>query len=91
MLKFVRDNYGNPPMIITENGVSERNGTLEDDSRITFYRDYINNVLKGITILAKDTHAYEANFRAFGILFYTIPSHDHEWMMWEALDHVVIT
>ena len=48
MLKFVRDNYGNPPMIITENGVSERNGTLEDDSRITFYRDYINNVLKGM-------------------------------------------
>ena len=47
LLNFVKNNYGHPPMFITENGVSERNGTLEDDSRIIFYRDYINNVLKG--------------------------------------------
>ena len=47
LLNYVKENYGQPEMFITENGVSERNGTLEDESRISFYRDYINNVLKG--------------------------------------------
>lgn len=47
VLNYIKDNYGNPPVIITENGVSDRDGTLNDVNRITFFRDYINNVLKG--------------------------------------------
>lgn len=47
VLNFIKNNYGNPPVIITENGVSDTNGTLEDNGRVAYYRDYINNILKG--------------------------------------------
>jgi len=51
LLGWVRDNYGNPPVIITENGVSDDAqtiGTLADQQRIRFYTGYINNVLKAV-------------------------------------------
>ena len=47
MLKWIKNEYGNPPLYITENGVSDLNGTLKDQHRIDFYNAYINNVLKG--------------------------------------------
>lgn len=34
-------------MYITENGVTDRNGSLIDTYRISYYRAYINEVLKG--------------------------------------------
>lgn len=34
-------------MYITENGVTDRNGSLIDTHRISYYRAYINEVLKG--------------------------------------------
>ena len=48
LLNWIKNEYGNPPLYITENGVSDKTGTLDDSPRINFYRDYINNVLKGI-------------------------------------------
>lgn len=47
MLNWIKNEYGNPPLYITENGVSDHNGTLQDQHRIEFYELYINNVMKG--------------------------------------------
>ena len=47
LLNFIKDNYGDPEIYITENGVSDNNGTLEDDHRVYFYKHYTNEVLKG--------------------------------------------
>ena len=51
LLNFIKDRYGNPPVIITENGVSDRNSSMQDDHRVNFYRHYINNALKGKVII----------------------------------------
>lgn len=49
LLKFIKDEYGNPPIYVTENGVSERGAVdLDDVHRIYFYKHYINQGLKGI-------------------------------------------
>lgn len=47
VLNWVKMTYNNIPVYITENGVSDRNGSLEDYSRVYFYRNYINEMLKG--------------------------------------------
>lgn len=50
LLNFLKEEYGNPPIYITENGVSER-GTvdLNDHHRTYFYTNYINQAFKGNT------------------------------------------
>lgn len=49
LLKFIKDEYGNPPIYVTENGVSERGAVdLNDIHRTYFYKNYINQGLKGI-------------------------------------------
>ena len=50
-LNYLKNNYNNVPIYITENGVSDQNGTLADYHRIHFYRTYINEVLKGTCLL----------------------------------------
>lgn len=35
-LKWIKDNYGNPEIIITENGFSDRDGRLDDIDRINY-------------------------------------------------------
>ena len=47
MMNWFKYNYNNIPVYITENGISDRNGTLYDYHRIHFYRLYISEVLKG--------------------------------------------
>ena len=46
---LVQAQYGNPMLYVTENGVSEKMQCTElcDDWRIKYYRDYINEMLKG--------------------------------------------
>ena len=48
LLNHIRVTYNNPPVLITENGVSDNNGSLADEHRANYFRDYINNVLKGM-------------------------------------------
>lgn len=49
--KFIRDEYGNPPIYVTGNGVSERGAVdLNDIHRTYFYKNYINQGLKGINM-----------------------------------------
>lgn len=49
VLNYIKDHYNNPPVIITENGVAEINPAhTKDPERISWLRDYTNNVLKAI-------------------------------------------
>ncbi|XP_077566430.1 lactase-like protein isoform X4 [Stigmatopora nigra] len=50
MLNFVKTQYGNPMIYVTENGVSEKMQCTElcDEWRIKYYKDYINEMLKAL-------------------------------------------
>ncbi|PWA30494.1 hypothetical protein CCH79_00015291 [Gambusia affinis] len=50
LLNFVKTQYGNPMIYVTENGVSEKMMCTElcDEWRIQYYKDYINEMLKAI-------------------------------------------
>ncbi|XP_058829748.1 lactase/phlorizin hydrolase-like isoform X2 [Topomyia yanbarensis] len=44
LLSWIRSEYDNPPVYVTENGVSDRGGT-KDVARIDYYNQYLNAVL----------------------------------------------
>jgi beta-glucosidase/6-phospho-beta-glucosidase/beta-galactosidase len=47
-LNWVKKEYNNPPVIITENGFAEINPpTIHDPERVEWLKQYIDNVLKG--------------------------------------------
>lgn len=49
ILNFIKEEYGNPPIIITENGISDRGEVnLDDSQRSYYYEKYLTQVLKGI-------------------------------------------
>uniref|UniRef100_A0A0D9WFP5 Strictosidine synthase conserved region domain-containing protein n=1 Tax=Leersia perrieri TaxID=77586 RepID=A0A0D9WFP5_9ORYZ len=47
-LEYIRENYGNLPIYIQENGSGSPNGTLDDVERIIFLAKYIAATLKAI-------------------------------------------
>lgn len=47
MLNWIKNHYNNMPVYVTENGISDKNGSLTDYHRIHYYRTYINEMLKG--------------------------------------------
>lgn len=47
MLVWIKDHYGNPPVLITENGFSDY-GQLDDYDRANYYKDYLYEILKAI-------------------------------------------
>lgn len=51
ILRWIKEEYNNPPIYVTENGVSER-GAFEfnDTWRMHYYRTYINEALKGKSV-----------------------------------------
>ncbi|TRY92814.1 hypothetical protein DNTS_024880, partial [Danionella cerebrum] len=59
ILNFIKEEYGNPPIYITENGVSERGPTdLNDVHRIHYYDNYINQALKAYKLDDVDIRGY---------------------------------
>ncbi|XP_073317593.1 putative beta-glucosidase 41 [Primulina huaijiensis] len=55
LANYIKDKYGNPPVIITENGMDDPNRShetpdkaLKDDKRINFHRDYLSNLSAAI-------------------------------------------
>ncbi|CAG5957951.1 lactase-like protein isoform 3-T3 [Menidia menidia] len=50
LLNFVKTQYGNPMIYVTENGVSEKMSCTElcDEWRIQYFKEYINEMLKAI-------------------------------------------
>jgi len=59
VLNWIKDQYNNPEVIITENGYSELNPPqIHDEARISWLTDYIDNVLKAIVIDGCNVKAY---------------------------------
>ncbi|XP_063833461.1 myrosinase 1-like isoform X1 [Ostrinia nubilalis] len=48
MLGWLRDQYGDIPILITENGFSTAEDSLEDHDRVQYYRRYLEQVLLAI-------------------------------------------
>ena len=46
LLKYIKSTYRNPVVYVTENGVGDC-GTLLDDTRVNYLRNYIDQVLSG--------------------------------------------
>uniref|UniRef100_A0A8C3TT72 Lactase n=1 Tax=Catharus ustulatus TaxID=91951 RepID=A0A8C3TT72_CATUS len=61
ILRWIKEEYNNPPIYVTENGVSER-GAFEfnDTWRMHYYRSYINEALKAIVHDGVDIRGYTA-------------------------------
>lgn len=72
MLNWVKFTYGDFPIYITENGVSDRNGSLQDNHRIFYYKHYINNVFKG-----RSNFSYTDYFRISGSHYISSFSLEH--------------
>ena len=47
LLKWIKLEYGNPPVYITENGVGTSVPDIDDEDRVQFLKAYINEALKG--------------------------------------------
>lgn len=47
IFRWIKNEYGNPEVIITENGWSD-NGTLVDSDRIDYIRSHLTEVIKAI-------------------------------------------
>ncbi|KAM8749675.1 lactase/phlorizin hydrolase-like [Acanthopagrus schlegelii] len=61
ILNFIKNEYGNPPIIITENGISERGSIdLNDYHRSYYYEQYLNQVLKAYLLDDVDIRGYTA-------------------------------
>ncbi|XP_058248893.1 lactase/phlorizin hydrolase [Hemibagrus wyckioides] len=61
ILNFIKEEYGNPPIYITENGISERGDMdLNDLHRIHYYENYINQALKAYLLDGVDIRGYTA-------------------------------
>ncbi|KAM9851168.1 lactase/phlorizin hydrolase-like [Aulostomus maculatus] len=61
ILRFIKEEYGNPPIIITENGISERGPVdLNDIHRSYYYEKYLNQVLKAYLLDDVDIRGYTA-------------------------------
>ncbi|XP_061923161.1 lactase/phlorizin hydrolase-like [Entelurus aequoreus] len=61
ILKFIKEEYGNPLVIITENGISERGPVdLNDVHRSYYYEKYINQVLKAYLLDGVNVRGYTA-------------------------------
>ncbi|XP_062969222.1 lactase/phlorizin hydrolase [Cynocephalus volans] len=48
ILNWLKEEYNNPPIYVTENGVSQRGEDLSDTARIYYLRSYINEALKAV-------------------------------------------
>ncbi|KAK5620517.1 hypothetical protein CRENBAI_022713 [Crenichthys baileyi] len=59
ILNFIKEEYGNPMIIITENGISERGPVdLKDSHRSYYYEKYINQMLKANLLDGVDVRGY---------------------------------
>ncbi|XAR55927.1 Beta-glucosidase, partial [Bertholletia excelsa] len=55
VMNYIKQKYGNPPVIITENGMDDANdpsisleAALKDEKRIKYHNDYLSNLLASI-------------------------------------------
>ncbi|CAO2636702.1 Lactase/phlorizin hydrolase [Lemmus lemmus] len=61
ILNWLKEEYNNPPIYVTENGVSRRGDPeLNDTDRIYYLRSYINEALKAYRLDGVDLRGYSA-------------------------------
>ncbi|CAI6360889.1 unnamed protein product [Macrosiphum euphorbiae] len=69
LLVWIKNEYGNPPMFITENGFGD-NGQLDDLDRISYIKGYLNATLQAI---------HEDNCNVIGFTIWSLLD-NFEWM-----------
>lgn len=47
LLNFIRTEYSDPEIIVTENGVADHTGSLDDQFRIKYHTSYLDSLLQG--------------------------------------------
>ncbi|NWI54919.1 LPH hydrolase, partial [Calyptomena viridis] len=61
ILRWIKEEYNNPPIYVTENGISERGAFVSNDTwRIHYCRTYINEALKAVVLDGVDLRGYTA-------------------------------
>jgi len=55
ILVWISNEYGDVDIIVAENGMSDRNSSMQDDHRVYYYKHYVNNVLQAIDLDGVDT------------------------------------
>ncbi|XP_015724338.1 lactase-phlorizin hydrolase [Coturnix japonica] len=61
LLRWIKEEYNNPPIYVTENGVSERGAVdFNDTWRMHYHRNYINEALKAVVLDGVDLRGYTA-------------------------------
>ncbi|KFO81149.1 Lactase-phlorizin hydrolase, partial [Cuculus canorus] len=61
LLRWIKEEYNNPPIYVTENGISERGDLgFNDTWRSHYYRSYINEALKAVVLDGVDLRGYTA-------------------------------
>lgn len=51
LLNWIKETYNDPEILITESGWSDaKDDGLNDDKRIGYFRDYVNNVMKAVLL-----------------------------------------
>ncbi|KAG7300652.1 hypothetical protein JYU34_014960 [Plutella xylostella] len=48
VMRWIKQEYGNVDILITENGYSDKPNTINDDARVDYYRGYLEQVLLSI-------------------------------------------
>lgn len=61
LLNHFKDTYNNPVVLVTENGFSDTDSVgINDEARVKYYREYINEMLKAVVIDNCNVKAYTA-------------------------------
>ncbi|XP_047578460.1 lactase/phlorizin hydrolase [Lutra lutra] len=60
LLNWIKEEYGDIPIYITENGVALTNPKVEDTDRIFYHKTYINEALKAYRLDGVDLRGYSA-------------------------------
>ncbi|XP_077129154.1 lactase/phlorizin hydrolase-like [Ranitomeya variabilis] len=60
LLNFIKEEFNNPPIYVTENGISERGTNLNDEWREHYYKHYVNEALKAAKYDGVDLRGYTA-------------------------------
>ncbi|XP_069838750.1 lactase/phlorizin hydrolase-like [Dendropsophus ebraccatus] len=60
ILNWIKEEFNNPPIYVTENGISERGTNLNDKWREHYYKQYVNEALKAVKYDGVDLRGYTA-------------------------------
>jgi lactase-phlorizin hydrolase len=58
LLVWIKDNYNNVKVYITENGWSDEPGTIEDDGRVKYLNDHLSAISRAISVENCNIQAY---------------------------------